>query len=296
MSLNYKNTNYSKIMFSSKKHVNNIQKNGYTIIRNGTDINLADKIIQEFDEWSSIPKNKFVPFKGERVTNFHVYSKNTLDLVTNKNVNTILTSLFNKDQAIYSSLFFREGTTQPYHRDTPFFYTNPCNQYYGVLYALEDIDVNSGPLKYYVGSHKINNINGHTIFNDIYTNNDVVDLNNDFRCILQYNKKIEDICKELKLTEVNEKKPNKLYKGDIFICHPNLVHGESDIIDKTLTRYSLVTHNIPMNTAVFNAKHFFSKSPTKEYLKNECTLKYINHNDIQIVDHEVGLRVQKTYT
>lgn len=283
-------------MFSIKKHLSNIEKNGYTIIRNGTDINLVNKVIEEFEEWSIDPENKFVPFNGERVTNFHVYSKNTLDLVTNPYINKIMSSLFNKEQAIYSSIFFRESTRQPFHRDTPFFYTNPCNQFYSVWYALETININAGPLKYYIGSQTIDNISGHDIFNDIYTDDDTVDLNNDFKCIIQYNKKIEDRCKELELTEVNGKKANKLYKGDIFICHPKLVHGESDIIDKTLTRYSLVTHNIPMNTAVFNAKHFFSKSPTKEYLKNECTLKYINHNDIQIVDHEVGPRVQKTYT
>jgi len=283
-------------MTTIKKHVANIQKNGYTIIRNGTNLDLANNVIKDFDEWSSIPENNFVPFQQERVTNFHIYNQNTLDLVTNTTVNKILTSLFKKEPAIYSSLFFREGTTQHYHIDTPHFYTNPIYQYYGVWYALEDIDTNAGPLKYYVGSHNLDHDNGHEIYNSIYTDDDKVDLNNDFRCIIQYNKKIEDKCKELNLPEINEQNNNKLYKGDILIWHPKLLHGGSDIIDKTLTRYSLVTHNIPMNTAVFNAKHFFSPSPTKEYLKNECTFNYISHNGIHIVDHNVAPRVQKTYT
>ena len=282
-------------MFSLKKHTANIQNNGYTIIRNGFDPILADTIVHEFDEWSSKPENKFVPFKQERITNFHIHSENTLNLVTNKNVNKLITSLFKKEAVVYSSLFFREGTTQPYNRDTPHFYTNPIDQYYGVWYALEDVDINAGPLKYYIGSHNINNVDGHEIFNSIYTDDDIVNLNTDYRCFIDYMKPVEQKCKELKLSEINEKKYNKICKGDIFIWHPRLVHGGSDIIDNSLTMYSMVTHNIPINTAVFGSTHFFSKSPTEQYVKNECLFNYIKHNSINIVDHNIGPQVQKSF-
>jgi ectoine hydroxylase-related dioxygenase (phytanoyl-CoA dioxygenase family) len=282
-------------MISIKKHVNNILKNGYTIIRKGVDNELANQVISEFDAWSSIPENQFVPFQQERVTNFHMHSKNTLDLVTNTYVNKILSSLLNNEQTVYCSLFFREGSSGGYQRDTPHFYTNPIDQYYGVLYALEDIDVNSGPLKYYIGSHKIENVDGHEIYNSIYTDNDTLDLNTDFRCFIQYTEQTENKCKELKLTEVNIKNNKKIEKGDIFIWHPRLLHGGSEIIDKTLTQYSMVTYNVPINTAVLGSTHFFSKSPTDEYVKNECLFNYIKHNDINIVDHNIGPQVQKTF-
>ena len=163
---------------------------------------------------------------------------------------------------------------------------------------MEDINIKSGPLKYYIGSHKLDNINGYEIFNDIYKDNkDNIDLNGDFRCIIKYNEKIENLCRELNLTAVDEKNYiNQINKGDIIIWHPKLLHGGSDIIDKTLTRYSMVTHNIPIDTAVFSAKHFFTKAPTEEYLKNKSPWKYINYNDINIVDHGVGPMVQKGYT
>lgn len=285
-------------MFDIQKHVEDINNNGFTIIKNGIDIDLINKIIKEFDEWGSITSNNFTKFNFDRVTNFHVNSKNTLDLVTNKYVDEILTFLFKKKQTIYSSLFFREGTSQHYHRDTPHFFTNPIDQYYGVWYSLEDINIKSGPLKYYIGSHKLDNINGYEIFNDIYKDNkDNIDLNSDFRCIIKYNEKIENLCRELNLTAVDEKNYiNQINKGDIIIWHPKLLHGGSDIIDKNLTRYSMVTHNIPIDTAVFNAKHFFTTAPTEEYLTNKNIWKYINHNGVNIVDHGIGPMVQKGYT
>ena len=283
-------------MTSIRRHVDNIKNNGFTIIKNGVENELLDKVIHDFDTWSAIPENNFTKFNLDRVTNFHIYSNNTLDLVTNKYVDGILTNLFKKEQAVYSSLFFREGTSQHYHRDTPHFYTNPIDQYFGVWYALEDIDVNAGPLKYYIGSHKLDDPNGHEVFNDIYKLNKNIDIGSDLDCIIEYNKKIEDLCKKNNLNCSDETNYiNKINKGDIIIWHPKLMHGGSNIINNKLTRYSLVTHNVPLNTQVFNAKHFFSVGPTKEYLENECTFEYIKHNNISIVNHNTPPRVQTRY-
>ena len=46
----------------------------------------------------------------------------------------------------------------------------------------------------------------------------------------------------------------------------------------------MVTHNIPINTQVFNAKEFFTKEPTIQYLNNECVYKYKQHNGVKYVD------------
>lgn len=281
-------------------HISNIENNGFTIVRNGIDIDLIDRVVNDFEYWSYLEENGFKKFNKDRITNFHIYSKNTKDLVTNSYVNDILKTLFNKEQVIYSSLFFREGTSQEYHRDTPHFYTNPIDQYYGVWYALEDINVNAGPLKYYIGSHKLEVPNGYDTFNQIYenvTNKDEIDISGDYSCILKYNKVIEDMCKENNLISVNQNNYiNQIYKGDIIIWHPKLLHGGSDVIDPTLTRYSMVTHNVPIGTQVFDALHFFAPKPRKEYLENKFIYNYINHNNINIVDHKCNPRVQKGYT
>ena len=279
-------------------HVNNINNNGYTIIKNGIDLDLIDKLVKDFDYWSSLEINNFTKFSFNRVVNFHLYNKNTLDLVTNTIVNDILKLFFNKEQAVYTSLFFREGTSQHYHRDTPHFYTNPIDQYVGVWYALEDINVNAGPLKYYIGSHKLHCPDGYETYNKLYNqegmNNTYEEKN--LKCLIEYNTQLENLCKINKLTCVDETNYiNKINKGDIIIWHPKLVHGGSCIIDTSLTRYSMVTHNIPINTQVFNASHFFCNKPTNSYLDNYCKFDYIQHNNINIVNHYSSPKVQHSY-
>jgi ectoine hydroxylase-related dioxygenase (phytanoyl-CoA dioxygenase family) len=273
------------------KALENIQNNGFTILRNAVSLELVDKVVSDFNYWSSIESNNFKPHNFDRVTNFHMYSQNTLDLVTNNRVNLILNALFNEPQCVYSSLFFRESTQQDYHRDTPHFYTNPIDKYYGVWYSLEDININAGPLKYIIGSHKITAPDGYYVFN---TNENKDNLN----CLLKYNKNIEDTCKSLGLIEIDETNyanNNKINKGDVIIWHPGLLHGGSNILDTTLTRYSMVTHNVPTNQAVFNASHFFRSEPSSEYITNKCNFEYICHNGINIVNHKCLPKVQKTY-
>ena len=212
-------------------------------------------------------------------------------------MNDILHTLFNKEQVVYSSLFFREGTSQYYHRDTPHFYTNPIDQYYGVWYSLEDIHVNAGPLKYCIESHKLEVPNGYDTYNKLYNNEEATNVNNfNFKCLLEYNKVIENLCKENNLLFIDHTNYiNKINKGDIIIWHPKLLHGGSDIIDSTLTRYSMVTHNVPINTQVFNAGHFFVTSPTSDYLENKFKYEYIKHNGINIINHNCKPNVQKSY-
>jgi hypothetical protein len=281
--------------FDLTEHLDNLHNNGFTIIKNGIESDLVDKVVKDFDEWSNKPEVGFRKHKLDRVTNFHIYNENTLNLATNEYVNEILNAFFEKPQVVYSSLFFREGTSQHFHRDTPHFFTNPIDKYCGVWYSLEDIDINAGPLKYIIGSHKIEDPSGYDIFNQFCGDNPMKGFE-DFTYIFEYNKKIEELCKENNLLCVDE--TNYIYqikKGDIIIWHPRLLHGGSNILDSTLTRYSMVTHNIPQDTAVFNATHFFCKEPTQQYLENKCLFKYIEHNNIKIVDHGIGPRVQTNY-
>lgn len=283
-----------------KSHLYDLSVDGYTVIRNAVDKNLIDKIVTEFDYWSSLPENKFKKFNRNRVTNFHIYSENTKELVTNKYVDQLLKKIFKKDQAVYSSLFFREGTSQGFHRDTPHFYTNEIDQYYGVWYALEDINQKAGPLKYIIGSHQLEIPDGYDIYNKLFGDKDekfeLSPVDNEL-CLDNYNKTAELECKNNKLLIVDEKNynDNKIYKGDVIIWHPKLVHGGSTVLNDKLTRYSMVTHNIPIDIPVFSARQFFAPKETDEYTNNIRKYNYIVHNDVSIVDYGCQPRVQGTY-
>jgi len=285
-----------------EKHVLNINENGYTIIKNGIDNkDLIDRIICDFESWASKDENNFKKGQFNRVTNFHFYNNDTLDLVTNKAVNSVLSKYFNSEQVVYSSLFFREGTAQHYHRDTPHFYTNPIDNYCGVWFALEDVNVNAGPLKYYIGSQKLEVPNGHETFNRLFgesseTKENMSYSEKNLACLLEYNKHIENLCEKENLMKNDETNYlNPISKGDIIIWHPKLLHGGSEIIDKNLTRYSMVTHNVPINKKVFNASHFFTSEPTNEYLENLCDFTYVTHNNVSLVSHSKKEEVQRNY-
>lgn len=280
--------------FNLEEHLKNIDNDGFTIIKKAVDLNVIENVVNDFDNWCK--DSDFQPNSFNRVTNFHIYSKNTLDLVTNKYVNLIMEKSFGTKQCVYSSLFFREGTSQHFHVDTPHFYTNPINKYFGVWYALEDIHQNAGPLKYYIKSHKLETLYGYETYNKLYKNKDSISNDENLNCLIDYNKSIENLCQKNNLEKIDETNYKyKIEKGDIIIWHPNLLHGGSDIIDSSLTRYSMVTHNIPVGIPVFNAGEFFRKEPSREYINNTCKFEYIIHNDIHIVNHFAEPRVQRTY-
>ncbi len=274
-------------------HVQNIEKNGYTIIRNAFSKSLADEVVKDFNIWINDDKT-FVKNNYNRVTNFHTYNNNTLELVTNSHVNDVIRSFFNSEQVVYSSLTFREGTQQHLHRDTPHFYTNPINLYVGVWYALEDVNRNAGPLRYYKQSHLIDDPDNYKIYNDNYKN-DVSYNELNLTCLHIYNKIIEDECKQRKLELVDENNYEQINKGDVIIWHPKLLHGGSSVIDNHLTRYSMVTHNVPVDYAVFNSSSFFTHNPTKDYVENNRSHDYLCFNNVKYFDHKTPPRVQQSY-
>lgn len=284
---------------NTEQHIIDIKTKGYTIIRNAVNKELIDNVVDDFNNWIS-HNDTFKSGNKNRVVNFHMYSENTLNLVTNTYVNDILEQLFGEKQCVYSSLTFKEGTAQDYHRDTPHFYTNPINKFFGIWFALEDININSGPLKYCIGSHNIEADEGFEICMKYEStnnnNNNNVNIKDKLDSLLKlYNKNIENLCIEHKLTFVDEHNYEYINKGDIVMWHPSLLHGGSQILDNSLTRYSMVTHNIPINIPVFKAPVFFSKEPTKQYIDNKCLFKYTMHNNVYIVNHGVSPFVQETY-
>ena len=282
-------------------YVEKLKEDGIVILKSAFSEELADKVLSDFDDWSSKKENNFEKWKRERVTNFHVYSENTKELAANPCVKDILDEFFESEMVVYSSLYFREGTSQHYHRDTPHFYTNPMDLYCGVWYALEDIHQESGPLKYYLKSHELVVPNGIDTYNRLFSNNingfqtKTYDKQN-FDCLLEYNRVLEEECKTLDL----ERRDEKLYipeikKGDIIIWHPKTVHGGSAVINPELTRQSMVTHNIPINKHVFNAQHFFRANQSREYILNKCPYEYLEYNNVKYVNFNSPPKVQKSY-
>ena len=93
--------------------------------------------------------------------------------------------------------------------------------------ALEDVDPDAGPLRYYPGSHKIP---PYRFSNGRYNLN----LDEKPQCIEYIEQQL--INSGIEPLEFSAK------KGDVFIWHAHLLHGGTPINNPSLTRKSLVTH------------------------------------------------------
>lgn len=73
--------------------------------------------------------------------NLQLISEAEKRICSNKGTAEILQAAFTSEFTVVGSLFFEKGSMQSIYRDTPAFFTNPLNHYFGVWNALEDIEV-----------------------------------------------------------------------------------------------------------------------------------------------------------
>src|SRR5262245_18851954 len=66
-----------------------------------------------------------------------------------------LHELYGREPLPFQTLNFPVGTQQAVHSDTIHFNSKPAGWMCGVWVALEDMDMDNGPLVYYPGSHKL---------------------------------------------------------------------------------------------------------------------------------------------
>jgi phytanoyl-CoA hydroxylase len=219
---------------------------GYIVIRNAVSRQSCKKIIEEYAIFEKIRvlKNCVVTDENNRnyrLTNFHLISKELLLAGLNKEVHQITGRFFGRTPLIYTSLYFKHGSQQNPHVDTPFFWTQPMNMFCGVWLALEDVSTDAGPLIYYPGSQKY--------FSDVE------------RLIYYYKKANQDVQAMFALMENDIKstiQPEyaEIKAGDVFVWHPGLMHGGSRANVSDLTRNSVVFHFAPMGVNVRDEKSF----------------------------------------
>ena len=113
------------------------------------------------------------------------------------------------------------------HSDTIHFNSSPKGYVAGVWVALEDIDMENGPLIYYPGSHKLREY-GMEDFS----------LKPGKESYKKYEAEIQQLVKEEQLTPSY----GTIKKGEALIWHSNLLHGGSALKDPSRSRHSQVTH------------------------------------------------------
>jgi hypothetical protein len=166
-----------------------------------------------------------VYYSGHRIQDAWWISANVMDLALSPLVHTLLRGLYGRTPLPFQTLNFLKGTEQSVHSDTIHFNSMPAGFMCGVWIALEDIDMDNGPLVYYPGSQLLPEI----------TLEDMPDGERDYE---HYERYIVDLIER----EALEPTYGTLRKGQALIWSANLLHGGMPLRDQSRTRHSQVTH------------------------------------------------------
>lgn len=148
-------------------------------------------------------------------------------MVLDKEIARIVGKLLDGKALVFNTLNFEYGSGQDDHVDTFYMPPRQANRMLATWTALEKISPDSGPLRYYPGSHLIPPY----LFSHGKTNV----IGNELPAFYHYMKQ--------ELEKRNIEPVTFIAKpGDVFIWHAQLFHGGSPIINPLQTRRSLVTH------------------------------------------------------
>lgn len=164
-----------------------------------------------------------------KFNDFHDNSVIGKKIMLHKNIVTFLEAVFGDKVIAMQSLLFKYGSQQPTHQDFAYVVSEVPSHLAAAWIALEDVHIDSGPLSYYPGSHKINKFN---FGNGIFFNGKSTLNPTDFATYL------DAVCKSAGL----EKKTLLIKKGEVLIWHAALAHGGEEIRNPALTRKSYVCH------------------------------------------------------
>lgn len=214
-------------MQSIKERYNEV---GYVIV----ETNLADDVLEGAkDDLAAYfgPEREHpihVPMADyNRVQDAWHISENVFKVAKCKEVVDLLAQLYPKPMMPFQTLNFHKGTQQAVHADSIHFNSEPFGAMCGVWVALEDVDSEQGPLIYYPGSHKMDEMN--------YSDFGLESSQSSYPSYLQ---ELQTIIKD----NAFEPEYGILKKGQALIWSANLLHGGSKQIDQSLTRKSQVTH------------------------------------------------------
>jgi Phytanoyl-CoA dioxygenase (PhyH) len=168
-----------------------------------------------------------VAYTTHRIMDAWKVSENVRAIALSPVVLSILERLYGRKPRPFQTLNFPYGTQQAPHSDSIHFNSIPPGFMVGVWVALEDIDMDCGPLVYYPGSHTLPEIT----MNDVGAHADPDEYPEYERFIAEW-------------IERHGLEPHyaTLRKGQALIWSANLLHGGAPQKDRTRSRHSQVTH------------------------------------------------------
>jgi hypothetical protein len=226
------NSNYTD---NEKSILTEYNKNGYIVI----DLELTEEYInnllnQVFEELEVLSTQDSRYHYSESPRIFEGWKTNPyiLGLARHPKLLSTLELLYSRKPIPFQTINFLKGSNQPLHQDSIHFYTQPERWMVGTWTALQDINVDCGPLEIVPGSHKWNHYNFQNL------NLPVVEFGNQFDNYTEYESFLVHMLKSSDLV----KKQWLGKKGQTLIWASNLLHGGAKILNSESTRYAQATH------------------------------------------------------
>jgi hypothetical protein len=142
----------------------------------------------------------------------------------------------------FQTLNFPVGTEQDPHSDAMHFYSDPSGFMCGVWVALEDMDMDNGPLVYYPGSHKLPTPTWPQVEEALGIHLERSDYPTYEEFLNERGSHYAAYCHQLIERHGLEPSYGTIKKGQALLWAPNLLHGGSPQKDRSRTRHSQVTH------------------------------------------------------
>jgi ectoine hydroxylase-related dioxygenase (phytanoyl-CoA dioxygenase family) len=186
---------------------------------------------------------KELGFHWSRIANAWVFSEPIRKLALDPGVITVIEHLYRAQAVPYQTLNFPVGTEQGVHFDSMHFESDPPGRMCGVWVALEDMDMDNGPLVYYPGSHKLASPSAGLVEKLVGQS---LDRRAEFSSHQEYagwrGTLFAEACRRLIEQHGLEPRYATVRKGQAVVWAANLLHGGSPVRDRSRTRHSQVTH------------------------------------------------------
>lgn len=188
--------------------------------------------------------------KYVKINDFHNSSVAGKKLMTHPYIVSFLEAIFNQKVVVMQSLVFMYGSQQPTHQDFPWVTAKIPSHLAAAWIALEDIKIDSGPLYYYIGSHRMPKFN---------FGNGILFKKESTKSPLEFAQYLDQTCAE----HHYPKETLLIKKGDVLIWHAALAHGGSMITNPEQTRKSFVCHYSTEQALPYH-RNFVTQVPVKQ--------------------------------
>ena len=215
---------------SLRKSLLDWSEKGYLIAEGFFDAATADRIQQEADR--VVKTGKLHPTPDNRLLFANHHSRDIRKVTLDDRLIRLLSFILDKEVVPFQTINFTHGSNQRAHSDSIHMTTYPLGYLVAVWIALEDTNMDNGPLFYYPGSHRLP-----YLLNEDF-NEGSTSLHLGKKDYVDYEDKIAAVIEEQQL----KKEVFLAKKGDILVWHANLIHGGLPVHNPDLTRKSMVIH------------------------------------------------------